>query len=166
MNTLEKARQLLETITPLYKDCGVACRYACCNADESGENGMRLFPGEEVYYQAATGYRILKYNGFNHLVCTPPCQRHMRPLACRIFPLVILDNNKVTMDIRAWPVCPLMQSGKKGLRPDFIQAVEQVSQLLLADEVQAAFINQLSKEVETFQAFKQTFKTKETKHVD
>ena len=45
--TLEKARALLENVTPMNRDCGRICGAACCQPDEEGHGGVFLFPGEE-----------------------------------------------------------------------------------------------------------------------
>jgi hypothetical protein len=47
------------------------------------------------------------------------------------------------MDRRAWAVCPLMESGKRGLDPAFVQAVEQASRILYAHPAHAAFLDAL-----------------------
>lgn len=50
LKALEAARGALETLTPLKRDCGRLCGGACCQPDETGENGMLLFPFEDSYY--------------------------------------------------------------------------------------------------------------------
>ena len=44
---VEQARALLETLTPLKRDCGRLCGARCCRSLEGEETGMVLFPGEE-----------------------------------------------------------------------------------------------------------------------
>ena len=48
---LEKARELLENVTPLKTDCGKVCGGRCCRPLEAEETGMLLFPGEEDFYE-------------------------------------------------------------------------------------------------------------------
>lgn len=151
MPALEKARQLLTDVTPLNADCGALCGRACCRADESGENGMLLFPLEERYYENDSDF-IVHSDG--RIVCGGHCQRDNRPLACRMFPLIILKNGKVKMDVRAWPVCPLMESGKQGLSQAFVQKVAEAAQILMADETQAAFIQKLNHITKRYEALK------------
>ena len=50
LETVIAARALLESVTPLKRDCGRACGAACCQSDEDGQGGMLLFPGEEALY--------------------------------------------------------------------------------------------------------------------
>ena len=50
LRTREEARAILKDVTPLKKNCGRLCDAACCQSDESGENGMLLFPFEECLY--------------------------------------------------------------------------------------------------------------------
>ncbi|MEG1472022.1 MAG: hypothetical protein RSD76_06230, partial [Clostridia bacterium] len=51
VKVLSAARELLADVTPLKTNCGKLCGGACCQADESGENGMLLFPFEETFYE-------------------------------------------------------------------------------------------------------------------
>ena len=140
----------MKDCTPLNKDCGSLCGHACCRADETGENGMLLFPGEERYYQGNPDFTIIE----GKLICDGRCDRDLRPLGCRIFPLVILSGAKTKLDIRAWPVCPLMHSGKKGLRQDFAEKVQQAADLLCEDEEQKAFIEKTTAEIREYEALK------------
>lgn len=144
---LREARALLNTVTPLRSDCGRLCGGACCKADETGENGMLLYPFEERLYQKpiedfpfrlAPDDRLVK--GGWRLVCEGVCPREHRPLACRIFPLrisVTVDRKtreecvKAELDPRAWAVCPLPEEGGlRAVRADFITAVEQAGTLM------------------------------------
>ncbi|HNW86746.1 MAG TPA: hypothetical protein PLP25_04545 [Candidatus Limiplasma sp.] len=143
---LQQARILLETVTPLKTDCGRLCDGACCKADETGENGMLLFPFEERFYQKPVegfAFRLTEDDGIHkngkRLICEGHCPREHRPLACRIFPLRIrvlseqggnVNRAVAELDPRAWAVCPLLEEG--GLRAmsrDFIKAVEEVGAL-------------------------------------
>ena len=47
-DTVLQARALVGGLTPLKSDCGALCGAACCQADEDGQGGMYLFPGEEA----------------------------------------------------------------------------------------------------------------------
>lgn len=143
----------MKDCTPLNKDCGSLCNHACCVADETGENGMLLFAGEERYYQNNSDFTIAD----GKIICRGRCDRDLRPLGCRVFPLVILNGAKVKMDIRAWPVCPLMQSGKKGLRQDFTEKVQQAADLLWKDETQRPFIESMTADVLNYEALKKLF---------
>ena len=45
LEAVKQARDLLERVTPLRRDCGGVCGAACCQSDEDGQGGMLLFPG-------------------------------------------------------------------------------------------------------------------------
>ena len=141
------ARDLLEGLTPLKQDCGRICGGACCGSDEDGQGGMLLFPGEEKLYQTLpAGFRIVEDravvpNG-KLLICDGFCDRSQRPLSCRLFPL-LPTRTGCRMDRRAWAVCPLMEYGKQGLLPAFVQAVSQAGRLLYACPEHAAFLDAL-----------------------
>jgi len=147
---VKKARAILENVTPLRTDCGRQCGGACCQPDDTGDNGMLLFPFEDRLYRNAPenfAFRLERddrlFQGGWRLVCEGSCPREHRPLACRIFPLrmkVITDdegqNTRVEAEIdpRAWAVCPLPEAG--GLRAmsgDFARAVEQAGNLLIGN---------------------------------
>lgn len=128
------ARALLDKKTPLKSDCGRVCGGACCESDEDGQGGMLLFPGEEALYDPLPeGWSVRSDDavlpGALLLTCDGRCDREKRPLSCRLFPLLPTPDGAV-MDRRAWAVCPLMESGKKGLNPDFVEAVRQAGALL------------------------------------
>ena len=147
LRTLRAAREVLESQTPLKTDCGRLCGHACCQPDETGENGMLLYPFEErLYAKPIEGFAFaLKpdntlVKGGMRLVCDGRCPRERRPLACRMFPLrVRLAANEVEgttdvtaeLDPRAWAICPLLEEG--GLRAmgePFIGAVQEAGRLL------------------------------------
>ena len=143
MDALEQARDLLENVTPMMTDCGRLCAAACCQADQEGENGMLLFPGEERYYENARWCRLIPHGSTHLLVCEGRCPRENRPLACRIFPLVTLPGGRAPLDVRAWPVCPLMPHGRKALRQDFVAVVKQAARILETDPRCLAFMEEL-----------------------
>lgn len=150
MNTLGRviaARELLESVTPLRQDCGRYCGGACCESDEDGQGGMLLFPEEEKLYDPLPERYILRRDsavaaGGRLLICDGTCERTNRPLSCRLFPLLPTPKG-ARMDRRAWAVCPLMESGKAGLDPAFVEAVKQAGRILYADPALAAFLNAL-----------------------
>ena len=142
-----RAREMLEKATPLKGDCGRVCGGACCRPDEDGQGGMLLFPGEErLYDPLPPGWRLERdagvLDGAWLLICDGTCDRRMRPLSCRLFPLLPTPAG-CRMDRRAWAVCPLMDSGKRGLSPAFIQAVTEAGQILYACPEHAAFLSAL-----------------------
>ena len=141
------ARDLLSTVTPLKRDCGRSCGGACCQSDEDGQGGMLLFPGEERLYAVLPPGFSLERNdqvlpGAMLLNCGGVCRRADRPLSCRLFPLLPGKNGPV-LDRRGWAVCPLMESGLRGLDPDFVRAAEAAGRILYACPEHERFLTAL-----------------------
>lgn len=162
-DTIHAARALLETVTPLQRDCGLACAAACCRPDADGQGGMLLFPGEEALYTPAPDWAAVTDSGIKalgrpllFLTCDGHCPRSNRPLACRIFPLTPLAEEgggvTVALDVRAWPVCPLMPHGVGGLSRTFVAAAAAASSLLWADEACRAYIRLLTERLSLYRA--------------
>lgn len=156
LQSVKTARDLLADVTPLRTDCGRLCGAACCRESEAG-CGMLLFPYEEALYAPLpSGFSLMPHpawEGALMLVCPGRCARRERPLACRIFPLLPLffgEEARLSLDVRAWPVCPLMDSGLGGLRQDFVARARQAVRLLLEDEAQRAFMKRLSVDVAAY----------------
>ena len=130
-----EARALVGDKTPLKSDCGALCGAACCQADEDGQGGMYLFPGEEALLPGVGGDFAPIYT------CDGTCERENRPLACRIFPMRIRvqadalgDHAHCTaeLDPRAWCVCPLLeQGGLRAMDQAFIAAVARAGDALI-----------------------------------
>ena len=148
LKALREARALLEDKTPLHTNCGKLCGAACCQEDETGENGMLLFPFEEALYaKPIEGFAFhlvgddTLYKGGKRLVCGGDCPRDARPLACRLFPLrlhVSVDASgehtvvEPELDPRAWCVCPLCeQGGLRAMSADFVGAARQAGEALV-----------------------------------
>lgn len=161
MDSLEQARKNLETLTPLTKNCGLLCGQACCQPDETKENGMLLFPGEERYYTGQSWCRMKATGQGNLLICDGTCPRETRPLACRIFPLVPVVKEQgevaIQMDPRARGTCPLVKYGIQGLHKDFVEAVHRQMETLVADPAQKAFLQGLTQVVKELEALQQLF---------
>lgn len=142
-----RAREVLETVTPLLRDCGGLCGSACCQPDSGGRGGMLLFPGEEALYDPLPeGFDIQpdrEMHGALLLTCRGVCERARRPLACRVFPLAFGERDgcpDAALDPRAWPVCPLMPSGMEGLSERFVKAARRAAEILWEDPDQRSFI--------------------------
>ena len=87
---LARARALLNDITPLKTDCGLLCEHACCLPDEDGQGGVYLFPGETAMtgdWGDIVSAEMLPGVQADMLVCNGMCDRVLRPLACRFFPM-------------------------------------------------------------------------------
>ena len=123
--------KILNSITPLSKDCGMLCDGACCKDGTEERKGMLLFPGEEKFLHGK-GFDIEESNWEYAdkkayvLFCNGKCNREYRPLGCRIFPLtplVTADGSfKLVMNPLAKGICPLARSLKPSqLEPDFTE---------------------------------------------
>lgn len=158
--TLRKARELFDDLTPLRTDCGLACGGACCRSLPGEETGMLLFPGEEKYYAALPGYRLKATDYGTLLICAGRCERADRPLSCRLFPLLPLlreDGVKVATDLRAKAVCPLARQGKDALLAEFVSAVRQAGRILAEDEAQREFLARLTRQQDELKALRRQF---------
>lgn len=160
-DTIRVARALLEAVTPLKSDCGRQCAAACCRPDADGQGGMLLFPGEEAFYTPPPDWAAVTNSGVEalgrpllFLTCDGCCPRANRPLACRIFPLTPLaDGNggvTVGLDVRAWPICPLMPHGINGLSRAFTTAAAAAAVILWTDDVCRAYIRLLTERLSLY----------------
>ena len=144
------AREKLNQLTPLKKDCGRICGARCCRPLEGEETGMLLFPGEAEAYAGRAGWEIRKTARGDLLLCSGTCNREERPLSCRLFPLLPLIGDdgeiRVVTDLRARAVCPLARQGKSAMDPMFIEAVRQAGEILAAQDEQAVFLDMLEEE--------------------
>ncbi len=138
---------LLETVTPLHADCGKICGGRCCEDSDEG-TGMYLYPFEECMYSPRPMWAQIEPSGFFYgereallLSCPGRCQRELRPLACRIFPLAPYkkrgERMKIIFDPRAASMCPLEPAA---LTDDFIEKVERAMRAIVKTKEGKAFI--------------------------
>ena len=170
LRVLEEARGLLGDVTPLKTNCGRLCEGACCQSDETGENGMLLFPFEDRLYKKPIdgfSFRLLPddtlFKGGMRLVCQGSCPREHRPLQCRLFPLRIrvesdssgFDTRAVAeIDPRAWALCPLPEmGGLRAMSAAFIGAVEQAGNALLKNVYMLEALSNEQRLVDELRAF-------------
>lgn len=150
IDLIQKAYLAMGDKTPMRTDCGQLCNAACCFADEDGQGGVCLLPGEEQQLQGIGWGEIVHDEQMNApmLMCTDMCDREIRPFLCRIFPLcpVIGKSGKwtVRMDARARAVCPLSASGLNGLDPDFVRGCAKAVQIIAEDPEGEAFLKKWS----------------------
>ena len=144
------AREKLNTVTPLKRDCGRICGARCCRSLDGEETGMLLFPGEAEAYAGKEGWKVLPTARGDLVVCPGACSRDDRPLSCRLFPLLPLIGDggeiRVAVDLRAWAVCPLARQGKSAMDPAFIGAVKEAGEILARRDEQAVFLDLLAEE--------------------
>jgi len=158
---LSAAREKLNDVTPLRRDCGRVCAAACCRPLGEEETGMLLFPGEAETYAGKDGWKIRPAAQGELIICPGKCDRAERPLSCRLFPLLPLPledgSIRVMTDLRAKAVCPLARLGKTAMDPDFIEAVRESGEILMRDEKQAAFLRGLAEEQAELKELKKQF---------
>ena len=139
--------QTIGDATPNLQDCGALCGAACCQGGD--EDGMYLFPGEEALFPGADWYTLLE-GGLSVagkptqlLVCKGVCPRAMRPLYCRLFPIMPYISRENRLMLRLYPagICPLAQTGGlKNIDAQFRANVKAVAKLLYANERTKAFL--------------------------
>lgn len=115
---------------------------------------MLLFPGEEALYAPPPAWASLSDSTLQivgkplrFLTCNASCEREHRPLSCRVFPLTPLARDgscAVALDVRAWPVCPLMGHGLEGLSREFVAAATAAAAILWENPACRAYIQTLS----------------------
>ena len=163
-----EAYRLLDHVTPLGKvDCGVLCNKSCC-ADHGREDaGMYLFPGEESIYIGKPDWLRIDASAFTYgddaahapiAMCSGRCDRHLRPLSCRIFPLVpyLAKNARMTLiaDPRAKSMCPLARAfGPDELDVRFTETVGYVMRVLCRFPAVRAFLEAQSELLDEYLLF-------------
>lgn len=160
LEAVQGARTLLTNVTPMRADCGALCGARCCRPDADGRGGMLLFPGEQALYKDAPWAALSPCGevmpGMTLLTCNGSCPRAERPLACRLFPLIPVISQgclRVMRDVRAWPVCPLMQGGLRGMNGDFVTAVRQCARLLAQNDDNRAYMTALGAHLARYRAW-------------
>ena len=146
---------VLGNVTPLEVDCGQLCNGACCEVTDE-LTGMYLFPGEEVMYKNMPEWAEIydtdfSYNGKNVdlFTCTGYCDRELRPLSCRIFPLVPYvkkgEKMEIRMDVRGRGMCPLATAmNVEDLAPEFVENVTLAMKLCMANPEVREFLYALT----------------------
>lgn len=147
--------KITEKVTPLPLDCGELCQGSCCKGDE--DTGMYLFPGEKVMYENLPDWAKIRKCGFtfgvhnvDFISCPGECDRSLRPLACRIFPLFpyidISGELRIIMDPRGKGICPLAKAlDISDLDPDFTRTVTYISRLMMRNSLLYSYLFELSR---------------------
>lgn len=149
----KEAWRLLEKRTPLCVDCGQLCGGACCDDGGRDDAGMYLFCGEDVMYKNMPEWLRVEKSEFEYsggkyapiAMCSGRCERKMRPLSCRIFPLAPYKKEneplRVIIDPRAKAMCPLARAlGQNELEAEFVHAVKLVFGVLIRNKDVRDFI--------------------------
>lgn len=155
---ISQAYDILGNTTPIPADCGKLCGAACCQGDD--DVGMLLFPGEAVHLAETPGFHIFRIDYMEGrswlLTCGGRCNRALRPLACRIFPLgpKVDANGTVTArpDPRAIPMCPLADG--EFLDKGFKRRVEKSFALLAREPRMLELMTRISKELDELEQFR------------
>ncbi len=157
-----KIYKMLENITPLPVDCGELCNGACCTVTDE-ITGMYLFPGEEVMYENLPKWAEIHDTDFtydggkevNLITCEGRCNRKLRPLSCRIFPLVPYakrgEDLKIVMDVRGRGMCPLATAMKvEDLSPEFVETVAKTMKMCMLVRETREFLYALSDSLDEY----------------
>jgi len=150
----KEAYRLLEDVTPLLVDCGQLCSHACC-VSEDEEAGMYLYPGEASLYKTADApWLRIETSDFLYgpsdkktpiAICDGTCDRALRPLSCRIFPLIpyLKEDGKpeIIIDPRAKAMCPLAKTFTLAdFEPEFVRRVKLIFGVLLKNKDVREFV--------------------------
>ena len=146
--------------TPLLVDCGALCGGACCEVTDE-ITGMYLFPYEEKMYETLPSWAEIYDTDFTYsgdkevslFTCTGKCERELRPLSCRIFPLVPYAHRgeelKIVMDLRGRGMCPLIAAMKvSDLSPQFVKSVKEAMTLCMKVKEIREFIYALTSSID------------------
>lgn len=157
------AYAMLEDRTPVMYDCGNLCSSACCRDNGLG---MLLFPYEEIYLKTIDNDFTIRNSNIiidgytvKLLYCNGTCNRNVRPLACRIFPLFpyTYEDNRVSVqfDSRASGTCPLLLTDIDGIYMSgvFRLMVYKTALMLIADPLIKTYLIHITKELETISTF-------------
>lgn len=127
----------LDEISPVPFDCGTVCNAACCHGGD--DDGIHLLPGEEAVHEA-NDWQSMEKNGTSFFVkCkgSENCNRSLRPIQCRTFPLMPVLNmdGKVEMVINDMELsysCPLIDADAE-LDKDFVKVTREIWETLAKD---------------------------------
>ena len=158
------AYTMLKDRTPVMFDCGNLCSSACCHDNGLG---MLLFPYEDIFINSIPNDFIIKNSNIvidgytvKLLYCKGTCNRNIRPLACRIFPLFpyTYEDNRVSVkfDPRASGTCPLLLTDVEGIYMSgvFRLMIYKTALMLIDNPLIQAFLIHMTKELETIGSFK------------
>ncbi|GHU49388.1 hypothetical protein FACS1894127_2480 [Clostridia bacterium] len=159
--TYKAIYRLLNRVSPLKEACGSLCDSVCCTCGEEESAakgfslGIYLLPGEDQIFTKNEDWLEWSYSkvkeadfpdswsGIVYFIrCkTPPvCQRDLRPLQCRVFPLAphLTKNGELKMIMFPASIlpykCPLIED-HISLSREFIKATHTVWKHLIRDDL-------------------------------
>lgn len=125
--TYQKIYDLTLLDTALNTDCGLLCASACCGHHDN--YGIYLLPGEECMFINENNHDFIfeiqdasnpvfpaSWDGDVYfLYCHKACERHMRPMQCRTYPVAphIDDQGRFMLileTLQTQYVCPLIEN--------------------------------------------------------
>lgn len=151
--SIRRIYERLDEVTPVDFDCGKLCGEVCCVYDgedyRNEELALYLLPGEELMYEDSDSFELyyidsseIKYphswKGQIYLVkCVDPpkCDRKIRPIQCRTFPLIphLTKNGEfhLIFDESEFPYkCPIVHDHIK-LNDDFVNTTYEIWKMLI-----------------------------------
>lgn len=152
-STFRAIYRLLDRVSPVPYDCGTLCNCACCSVnDDEGDFGIYLLPGEEKLFTGNEDWltwnedNVLDYDfpdswhgkvAFIRCNTPPICDRKMRPLQCRTYPVAPhLMGDKLILilsDMECPYECPLIEEKSAELEERFLKATHTVWKRLIKD---------------------------------
>ena len=169
--SIQKIYERLDKVSPVDFDCGKLCGEVCCvyDADDSHKEEelvLYLLPGEELLYEDSPEFELyyvdssqIRYphswkDGIYLVKCVNPprCDRSIRPIQCRTFPLVphISKNGEfhLVLDETEFPYeCPILRDHIK-LNDDFIKVTYEVWKMLIRNPLVYDLVDMDSKDRE------------------
>ncbi len=159
--------RLFDNATPLSFDCGKLCDSLCCKGDDSG---MYLFPGEDKVFKLLNpSWATVEKSDFTYeyhgkrknvpiIFCSGSCDRYVRPLACRIFPLTPYLSKEgkleIIIDPRAKAICPLSTGLKLSrFNPRFIRCIKKAFILLMKNAEIKEYMYTYSEYIDEYKKF-------------
>ena len=151
--SIEKIYERLDEVSPVDFDCGKLCGEVCCMdvSEDEGELVLYLLPGEELMYEDTDEFELyymdsseIKYphswKGRIYLVkCVNPprCDRSIRPIQCRTFPLIphiTRDGGfHLVLDDTEFPYqCPIVSDHIR-LNDDFLEVTYEIWMKLITN---------------------------------
>ncbi len=151
---IESAYKMIGGLTPLKNDCGRLCGSACCHS----EGYMLLFPYEEELL-SERGFKIFQkelavYGAVQALTCNGACDREMRPLSCRIFPLApkfIEGELFLRIDPRARRVCSLSHKSILSFDKEFTNIIKKTLNMMCHDDRMSRYLEAISNIADKYQ---------------
>ena len=168
--SIKRIYERLDEVSPVDFDCGKLCGEVFCvyDSDDSHTEELVLYllPGEELMYEDSPDFELYfldsseiryPYSWKDNIylvrcVNPPKCDRSIRPIQCRTFPLVphISKNGEfhLILDETEFPYeCPILRDNIK-LNDDFIKVTYEVWKMLIGNPLVYDLVDMDSKDRE------------------